>query len=62
MKLDKIVWNFIDYKTDAGESAGAQSGAGAENAGSRTMWGALLRDIQAGHLLLVPQRSTGHAA
>ncbi|MGO8698989.1 MAG: hypothetical protein ACLQVY_14840 [Limisphaerales bacterium] len=37
--LDKIVWVFIDYKTEVGERAGAQSGAGAESGGSRTMWG-----------------------
>ncbi|MCG3149424.1 MAG: hypothetical protein PCFJNLEI_02886 [Verrucomicrobiae bacterium] len=48
MKLDKIVWNFMEYKTAAGESTGAQSGAGAENAGSRTMWGVPLQDVQAG--------------
>ena len=46
--LDKIVWVFMDYATDAGERAGAQSGAGAESAGSRTMWGVPLKDIQAG--------------
>lgn len=48
MKLDKIVWDFMEYKTEAGESAGAQSGAGAESGGSRTMWGVPLRGIQAG--------------
>lgn len=46
--LDKIVWVFVDYKTDAGERAGAQSGAGAETAGDRTMWGVPLKDVQAG--------------
>jgi uroporphyrinogen decarboxylase len=46
--LDKIVWNFIDYRTDEGERAGAQSGAGAESGGSHTMWGVPLKDIQAG--------------
>ena len=48
MKLDKIVWNFMDYRTDAGERAGAQSGAGAEDGGSRTMWGVPIKYVQAG--------------
>jgi uroporphyrinogen decarboxylase len=38
----------MDYKTDGGERAGAQSGAGAESGGDRTMWGVPLRQIQAG--------------
>jgi uroporphyrinogen decarboxylase len=46
--LDKIVWDFLDYKTDGDERAGAQSGAGAESGGDRTMWGAPLKQIQAG--------------
>ena len=46
--LDKIVWNFIDYRDDAGERAGGQSGAGAESGGSRTMWGVPLKEVQAG--------------
>ena len=46
--LDKIVWDFMDYKTDAGERAGGQSGAGAESGGDRTMWGVPLKNIQAG--------------
>jgi uroporphyrinogen decarboxylase len=46
--LDKIVWDFMDYRTDAGERAGAQSGAGAESGGGRTMWGVPLKNIQAG--------------
>jgi len=46
--LDKIVWDFMDYRTDTGERAGGQSGAGAESGGSRTMWGVPLREIQAG--------------
>jgi len=46
--LDKIVWVFMDYKTDGGERAGAQSGAGAENGADRTMWGVPLKQIQAG--------------
>ncbi len=46
--LDKIVWDFIDYQTDAGERAGGQSGAGAESGGDRTMWGVPLQNIQAG--------------
>jgi len=46
--LDKIVWDFIDYKTEVGEKAGAQSGAGAESGGTRTMWGVPLKNIQAG--------------
>lgn len=46
--LDKIVWDFMDYRTDAGERAGGQSGAGAEAGGDRTMWGVPLKNIQAG--------------
>lgn len=46
--LDKIVWVFLDYRELSGERAGAQSGAGAEEGGSRTMWGVPLRDIKAG--------------
>lgn len=46
--LDKIVWVFMDYIGDAGTRAGAQSGAGAESAGGRTMWGVPLAEIQAG--------------
>lgn len=46
--LDKIVWVFMDYLDAAGERAGAQSGAGAESAGSRTMWGVPLKEIEAG--------------
>ena len=46
--LDKIVWVFLDYKTDLGGRAGAQSGAGAESAGGRTMWGVPLKYVQAG--------------
>jgi uroporphyrinogen decarboxylase len=45
--LDKIVWDFIDYQTEAGR-AGGQSGAGAESGGDRTMWGVPLKNIQAG--------------
>jgi uroporphyrinogen decarboxylase len=44
--LDKIVWVFMEYKTDAGDAAGSQ--VGAEAAGGRTMWGAPLRPIEAG--------------
>ena len=44
--VDKIVWDFMDYKTREGGSAGSQVGANA--AGSRTMWGVPLRDIKAG--------------
>lgn len=46
--LDKIVWVFMDYAADSGERAGAQSGAGAESGGSRTMWGVPLQEVQAG--------------
>jgi uroporphyrinogen decarboxylase len=46
--LDKIVWVFMDYRTADGERAGAQSGAGAEDGGSQTMWGVPLKDVQAG--------------
>jgi uroporphyrinogen decarboxylase len=38
----------MDYQTEAGDRAGAQSGAGAESGGDRTMWGVPLKDIQAG--------------
>lgn len=46
LKLDKIAWAFIEYKTESGGSAGAQ--VGAEAAGERTMWGVPLKDVQAG--------------
>jgi uroporphyrinogen decarboxylase len=46
--LDKIVWDFMDYRIEAGERAGGQSGAGAEAGGARTMWGVPLQEIQAG--------------
>ena len=46
--LDKIVWDFMDYRTEAGERAGGQSGAGAESGGTRTLWGVPLKEIQAG--------------
>jgi uroporphyrinogen decarboxylase len=46
--LDKIVWVFMEYHSFSGDRAGAQSGAGAESVGNRTMWGVPLRDIQAG--------------
>jgi len=48
MNLDKIVWVFLDYKSEIGERTGVQSGAGAESGGSRTTWGAPLRGIKAG--------------
>ena len=48
MGLDKIAWVFMDYKTEIGERAGGQSGAGAESGGSRTMWGVPLKNIQTG--------------
>ena len=44
--LDKIVWVFMDYKTDTGESTGSQ--VGAQAIGTRTMWGVPLRDITSG--------------
>ena len=46
--LDKIVWNFPDYRLEAGGRAGGQSGAGAESGGARTLWGVPLQEIQAG--------------
>ena len=46
--LDKIVWDFVDYRNGEGERAGGQSGAGAESGGTRTMWGVPLKEIQAG--------------
>jgi uroporphyrinogen decarboxylase len=46
--LDKIVWVFMDYCRAGGERAGGQSGAGAEDGGSSTMWGVPLKDVQAG--------------
>lgn len=44
--LDKIVWVFMNYLTDTGESAGSQVGAKAE--GERTMWGVPLKEVKAG--------------
>ena len=49
IELDKIVWNFIEYISPEGESAGAQ--VGAQSVGSRTMWGVPVKDIQAGAAL-----------
>jgi len=46
--LDKIVWDFMEYRPEAGDRAGAQSGAGAESGGQSTMWGVPLRIVQAG--------------
>lgn len=46
--LDKIVWVFMDYLDAGGGRAGGQSGAGAEDGGSSTMWGVPLKDVQAG--------------
>src|SRR5512140_3789086 len=46
--LDKIVWDFMEYKTDGSQRAGAQSDAGAENGADRIMWGVPLKQIQAG--------------
>ena len=34
--IDKIVWVFLDYRMEAGERAGAQSGAGAEDVRQET--------------------------
>lgn len=48
LALDKIVSVFMDYRTESGERAGAQAGAGAEDGGSRTMWGAPIKNIAAG--------------
>ncbi len=47
--LDKIVWVFMDYLTETGESAGSQVGAKAE--GERTMWGVPLKEIEAGEAI-----------
>jgi uroporphyrinogen decarboxylase len=44
--LDKIVWVFMEYRTDSGDSAGSQVGAKTE--GERTMWGVPLKEVQAG--------------
>ena len=44
--LDKIVWVFMGYKGVGNERAGSQ--VGADTTGSRTLWGASLRGIQAG--------------
>jgi uroporphyrinogen decarboxylase len=46
--LDKIVWDFMEYRTEDGDRAGTQSGAGAEWGGERTAWGVPLRNVQAG--------------
>lgn len=44
--LDKIVWVFMEYATEHGETAGSQ--VGAEASGTRTMWGVPLQAVQAG--------------
>ncbi len=46
--LDKIVWVFMDYKSDVGGSTGSQVGAGAGSSTNRTMWGVPLRGIESG--------------
>ncbi len=46
--LDKIVWDFMEYRTEADGRTGAQSGAGAESGGGRTVWGVPLVNVQAG--------------
>lgn len=46
LKLDKIAWVFMDYKTDTGNHAGSQ--VGAQAAGERTMWGVPLTEVTAG--------------
>ena len=47
MKLDKIVWVFLDYKGAAdGESFGAQDGT--KTKGTRTAWGAPIREMDTG--------------
>lgn len=49
LELDKIVWDFMEYLSPEGESAGAQ--VGAQSVGTRTMWGVPVKDIQAGAAL-----------
>jgi uroporphyrinogen decarboxylase len=49
MELDKIAWNFMEYISPEGESAGAQ--VGAQSVGNRTMWGVPVKDVQAGAAL-----------
>ncbi len=44
--LDKIVWNFMNYISPSGESAGSQ--VGAQSVGNRTQWGVPVKDMQAG--------------
>ena len=46
LNLDKIVWVFVDYRSDADEVSGSQVGALAM--GQRTMWGVPLQDVEAG--------------
>lgn len=46
LNLDKIVWVFMDYRSEADETTGSQVGALAS--GELTMWGAVLRDVEAG--------------
>jgi uroporphyrinogen decarboxylase len=48
LRLDKIVWVFLEYLSEDNQRAGAQSGAGAESGGGRTLWGVPLRTVQAG--------------
>ncbi len=49
LDLDKIVWVFMDYHTQADEVSGSQVGASAM--GQRTMWGVPLRDMKAGQAI-----------
>jgi uroporphyrinogen decarboxylase len=46
LNLDKIVWVFTDYRSEADEVSGSQVGALAM--GQRTMWGVPLQDVEAG--------------
>lgn len=48
LRLDKIVWVFLDYLPDSGGHAGGVPGGDADGPGVRTMWGAPLRTVQAG--------------
>jgi uroporphyrinogen decarboxylase len=46
--LDKIAWDFLEYRAEDGDRSSTLSGAGAEPGGLRSAWGVPLRKVQAG--------------
>jgi uroporphyrinogen decarboxylase len=46
--LDKIVWDFLEYRAEDGERTSTLPGTESDRRGQRTMWGVPLRTVQAG--------------